>query len=229
MDSNVERGKAFLAHYASQYYDPVKAREYYLKNRELKGREPALSKESRENQRQAVDYVRNEVKTRKTADLDANKATQDKLRAQAEVLSEKQKADAEAHKARMEKLSKEAEATRAAVMEKVTAQIEKIKEELAIPPNASPKVRAFLERKRATRLGNLQTKVKTELKNLQDDFKAKVESARSEYDSIRDGNNQARKANSDQRRVVSTERRNINESYRKDLESERQNIKDQVR
>ena len=27
-----------LMHYASKYYDPVKAHEYYLKNRELKGR-----------------------------------------------------------------------------------------------------------------------------------------------------------------------------------------------
>lgn len=29
-----------LAHYASKYYDPVKAREYYLRTRELKGRQP---------------------------------------------------------------------------------------------------------------------------------------------------------------------------------------------
>ena len=28
----------FLLHYASKYYDPVKAHEYYMKNRELKGR-----------------------------------------------------------------------------------------------------------------------------------------------------------------------------------------------
>ena len=26
-----------LKHYASPYYDPVKAHEYYMKNRELKG------------------------------------------------------------------------------------------------------------------------------------------------------------------------------------------------
>lgn len=28
----------YLAHYSSEYYDPVKAHEYYMKNRELKGR-----------------------------------------------------------------------------------------------------------------------------------------------------------------------------------------------
>lgn len=28
----------YLIHYASPYYDPVKAHEYYMKNRELKGR-----------------------------------------------------------------------------------------------------------------------------------------------------------------------------------------------
>ena len=30
--------KQYLMHYASVYYDPVKAHEYYMKNRELKGR-----------------------------------------------------------------------------------------------------------------------------------------------------------------------------------------------
>lgn len=35
------RADEFLAHYASEYYDPVKAREYYLRTRELKGREKA--------------------------------------------------------------------------------------------------------------------------------------------------------------------------------------------
>lgn len=33
--------KQELTHYASKYYDPVKAREYYLKNRQLKGRTTA--------------------------------------------------------------------------------------------------------------------------------------------------------------------------------------------
>lgn len=43
LDSNV------LKHYSSDYYDPAKAHEYYLKNRQLKGRTPgALSSEGKD-------------------------------------------------------------------------------------------------------------------------------------------------------------------------------------
>lgn len=35
---NTPLSEVGLKHYASQYYDPVKAHEYYMKNRELKGR-----------------------------------------------------------------------------------------------------------------------------------------------------------------------------------------------
>lgn len=39
----------YLQHYASKYYDPVKAHEYYEKNKKLKGREskPTLNEEGR--------------------------------------------------------------------------------------------------------------------------------------------------------------------------------------
>lgn len=37
-----------LKHYASPYYDPVKAKEYYERTKELKGRDPALSSTQKE-------------------------------------------------------------------------------------------------------------------------------------------------------------------------------------
>lgn len=41
---------SYLIHYASEYYDPVKAHEYYMKNRELKGRQTKnLSDEQKSN------------------------------------------------------------------------------------------------------------------------------------------------------------------------------------
>lgn len=41
LDEFMQQPADFLAHYASQYYDPVKAHEYYMEHRKLKGREKA--------------------------------------------------------------------------------------------------------------------------------------------------------------------------------------------
>lgn len=51
--------KDYLVHYASPYYDPVKAHEYYMKNRELKGR--ASTKGMTESQRQQAQYVKKAI------------------------------------------------------------------------------------------------------------------------------------------------------------------------
>lgn len=79
----------FLAHYASEYYDPVKAREYYLRTRELKGKRSTsdltvkttgrgkrggvvtkVNKERSEQRRQAWDYAKNQIGEAKKADLE---------------------------------------------------------------------------------------------------------------------------------------------------------------
>lgn len=54
----------FLAHYVSDYYDPAKAHEYYLKNRELKGRR-AVSGLKSEKQKQAWAYAKDKITTEK--------------------------------------------------------------------------------------------------------------------------------------------------------------------
>jgi len=209
------RVEAFLAHYASKYYDPVKAKEYYERTKKLKGREPALSKESRERQSQGTAYVRNEIATRKKSDLAANAATRDKLRASAQ-------STAAAHKARMEKLSADADATREAIVNKLKSEVEKIQGELKIPANASPKLRAFLEKQQKSRSNSASKRAQGEVKKLRDDVKAVVDKARKEYEAFREKNTAERRANAEQRRRIS-------ENYRNDLQSELQNIKDRVR
>lgn len=214
-ESRVEKVENFLAHYASKYYDPVKAHEYYERTKKLKGREPALSKESRQRQTEALAYARNEISTRRKADLDANAAAREKLSAAAT-------AQAEAHKARMEKLQADAEAAREAIINKLKAEIEKIQGELKIPANASPKLRAFLERQHASRSKSAQAKAQKEMKELGDKMKAVVNSVREEYQKFREKNTADRRANAAQRRSIA-------EKYRNDLKTETQNIKDQVR
>ena len=58
--------EAFIAHYASKYYDPVKAREYYLRTRELKGRQKGL--ETTE-QKEAWGYAKTQISEAKKQEL----------------------------------------------------------------------------------------------------------------------------------------------------------------
>lgn len=60
-----QHGDNTLAHYASPYYDPVKAKEYYERTKQLKGRQPATSS----SQREAIGYAKNQIKTAKTKEL----------------------------------------------------------------------------------------------------------------------------------------------------------------
>ena len=59
----------FIAHYASEYYNPAKAREYYLKNRELKGRKTGLKTDA---ERQGWDYAKSTIEDAKKKELVVN-------------------------------------------------------------------------------------------------------------------------------------------------------------
>lgn len=207
-----------LRHYASKYYDPVKAKEYYERTKELKGRQaaqPKLSKESRAKQAIAKTYVRNQVTTQRTA---------------------AQKAAAEKQRARLEKLQKDAEATRDRIVEKVKALVESLKAGIdvevpkpklnEIPASASPRQRAFLEKqnqklmsdyngkqqkaraKASNAAATAQAAAREEIKKVGTDLKDAVTKARDDY-------NKAREA--------------MAEKYKSDLKTELQNIEDKVR
>lgn len=85
----------FLAHYASEYYDPDKAREYYLRTRELKGKQSTSEltvkgdKGGNERRQQAWGYAKNQIGEAKKTDLknlsEANKQHMDQVRATAQA------------------------------------------------------------------------------------------------------------------------------------------------
>lgn len=58
-----------LAHYASPYYDPVKAHEYYMRNRELKGRQSTagLNEEGRSH----AAYIKEQINSERDSKLEA--------------------------------------------------------------------------------------------------------------------------------------------------------------
>lgn len=66
--------ESFLAHYASPYYDPAKAREYYLRTRELKGKQSTA--ELTDNEKEVWSYTRNQIGEARKGDL--KKASEDR-------------------------------------------------------------------------------------------------------------------------------------------------------
>lgn len=66
-----------IAHYASPYYDPVKAHEYYERTKKLKGRRTGTS--LNDSGREAKTYVRNRINTKRDQDL-KNAESQSKKR-----------------------------------------------------------------------------------------------------------------------------------------------------
>lgn len=66
-----------IAHYASQYYDPVKAHEYYERTKKLKGRRTGTS--LNDSGKEAKTYVRNRINTKRDQDL-KNAESQSKKR-----------------------------------------------------------------------------------------------------------------------------------------------------
>ena len=81
----------YLEHYASKYYDPAKAREYYLKTRKLKGRHS--TKGFSEKQHAGWAYAKDKIAADKKAELaklsDDNKARKMQLRQQAKASRER--------------------------------------------------------------------------------------------------------------------------------------------
>lgn len=65
----------YLAHYASKYYDPVKAHEYYLKTRELKGRRSSSNLNA--EGKKVWSYTKNEISTAKKNDVQEEKNNRD--------------------------------------------------------------------------------------------------------------------------------------------------------
>ncbi len=178
----MDKVSAFIAHYASEYYDPVKAREYYLRTRELKGRQPSTKAE-----KQAWDYA------------NANIAVAEK---------KDQVTAAEAHKAAIEQIktnaAKRQEEIRAKIKEILInlasdkkAQIEQISKDVAdkiaalpeIPKNISKDARAKLVAKRQEEIDKIRGDAKTKIASVSSGAQAKkiseIESSRSTSEQIK--------------------------------------------
>lgn len=87
-----------ILHYASPYYDPVKAHEYYMKHRELKGRNSTAG--LNDEGKAAASYVKEQLTTERKAKVEANK---EDTTNQIDKLREQKKSNIAAHKAAMQR------------------------------------------------------------------------------------------------------------------------------
>lgn len=146
--------------YASKYYDPVKAKEYYERTKKLKGRQQsqALSSADQKN-------IWN--------------VSQDS------IAKEKQKAldkESKSHTSSVESAKKKAEEARARITKALEERIANIKNvEIRIPENATPERRAFLEGIRSKRLAAASDKSRGQLRKLSKDLTNSLKTARETY------------------------------------------------
>ena len=120
----------FLAHYASKYYDPVKAHEYYMRTRELKGRQRSTAALNEEGKKVWA-YTKEQIDGQKKVD----KA---KAKLESEQKMKDLRAKAEKTKAAISQSLKKFEETLA---KRRTAELEKLMGE-KIPEGLSEEERA---------------------------------------------------------------------------------------
>lgn len=214
-----------LWHYSSKYYDPVKAREYYLRTRELKGRKSAptkqLSKEerkqqakTREKQSQATAYVRDQISKQQT---------------------EAQKKAAEKNAARLEKVRLRAEQAKQNIRDSLEALAKKLSADVEavpkpklneIPANASPQQRAFLERQNAKLNKDYNRRVRAQAVNSRNEMAKARGKARDQLTKV---GTELKSAVGKARKDYAEKREAISVKYRKDLNKELKNIDKKVR
>ena len=200
-----ERVTPSLRHYSSEYYDPAKAREYYLRTRELKGQKAA---EMNTAQREAFGYAKTQISEKKKAERTS--------------FTEKTKADRvnarDAQVKKLEELRKSATESLARIDAKLKEFFASIESETKIPANASPKLRAFLEKNQATR--------KASAKRDSDKARREVgEAMRSAIGNARESYAAASKALSEQTKTGSQA---LEDKYKAASETEYQNIRKNV-
>lgn len=184
MFMHADADNAILMHYASKYYDPEKARAYYLRTRELQGRKPAAleTQDQKDTWAVANDSIRTERKNEKDA---ATKAQQAKL----------------------ENIRKTAEDAKARILENLKKFFEEVDTGLRIPTNASPKLRAFLEKQNAQQKTTAKKKAVSELRGIATSLRDALTKARDEYKDVQ---------------------KNLDAKYKSEAEREYENIRTKV-
>jgi hypothetical protein len=224
---------AFIAHYASEYYDPAKAREYYLRTRELKGRDKAQpeTKKTKEQRQQEAERERqrssaNQFAQRNIAATE-RKAMQDAVQANKEtvarirtLITARRQQIIDQVGAYMEALATESEQRREKIAKSREEKLQKIAEDAEIKVASLPEVPKGISRERAAALNAERRRKIAQIRgDAERDRGVVAEAAESELE----------KLNSDitkKRGAVRNFGRNEQERARKQLQTSLQEAKD---
>ena len=181
-----------LKHYASPYYDPVKAHEYYMRNRELKGENSRKSTAGLNDEGKAVArYIKNQLDTERKSKVDAhNNQTQAQIDVKKNnmdsTINAKKKnmiASIESHKTQTkEKIEKLREELKGMSMDDWNKYAEHIQSEIAKLRESNDTIRAKLQAEYSSESANLRTAYKNDSTNLRNAHKTETARLSKEYE-----------------------------------------------
>lgn len=154
----------FLAHYSSEYYDPAKAREYYLRTRELKGRQ-SISGLKTQEKKQAFTYVKKQIGEAKKGEREtASEAIKSVVEQAREAATARREEVSEQLSLLLKTLTDNRKSESEKISEMKKREAKKISEEasrkiLALPPipkGISKEQRAELSAKRSEEIANIR-------------------------------------------------------------------------
>lgn len=236
-----------LAHYASPNYDPVKAHEYYIRNRKLKGRQS--TKGFDQKQLEGLAYVRSQVAEKKKKQLETARMTEIHGVEQARQAAEAIRKDVATKLQAFRDLVTKANAEATARTDTAKAKADQIKTQLqstiaALPPipkGVPEATRKALAAQRSAMIKVLTGQADSNLKQLADTTNKASLSERTSLETTRqsvssDATARLQKASSDLKAALAKQmatykaaKLKIEAESKKTLDTEFQNIKTKVR
>lgn len=208
-----------LMHYASKYYDPIKAHEYYMQHRKLKGRRKtsSLSQEGRE----VWNVTKSNISTEKKSAVEKMREKQKKetaaLRARA-----KQTRERISNKLKLlnDALTRKAKNERKRLSDANKAQIEHIRNTKP-PPGLTKAEKAEWDRKQRAKIANVRENTDGKKKDLSTDTASNKtsnrESAKEQREKV---GTELKAALKSTREKFNAAKKNLNDSYEKVYDSE---------
>jgi hypothetical protein len=167
----------FLAHYASEYYDPQKAHEYYIQNRELKGQQSTSGL--------TVKYATKSKRGDKTV-MKVNKAASDrKKQAWAYAknqIGEHKKADLKGLSEQRKQVVKQAQTTATARREEISNKLSNL---LKLLTSQKSEDTDTIEENKKSALAKLDEERAAKARKIRDDASSKIDAIPSVPDSVR--------------------------------------------
>ena len=156
------------------YYDPVKAHEYYLRTRELKGRQKASDIKGKDKQKQWADSQKlvNKAKQNElTAEAKKQKENLNKIRF---VIAVRQKEIQAQIKQIMDKVAQDAKAERDAIAKERQKKLEQVSADLSAKIAAIPPIPKGISAEKAAELKAARDKKISELTSSADSERKKI-------------------------------------------------------